>query len=130
MTVLSNEARYHFSDFTRDNYRLLLRLAKRHYAVRTFDDLSDARRFIILRHDVDSSLNAALKMARIEQEEGVVATYFLHLHNVLYNVLERDMTGLVSSILACGHKIGLHFDPSSPVTMICFHGSASSTTSL
>jgi len=101
-----------FSDFTRENYRNLLRLAKDRYVFRTFDDYVDTESFVIWRHDVDTSLNSARKIAFLEADEGIESYYFIHLHNVFYNPLEKEMTDMVREIISKGHRIGLHFDTS------------------
>lgn len=107
---MSDELTYRFADFTRDNYRRLLQLAKQGYPFRLFTDYHDADRFIIWRHDVDHSMHAARHLARIEAEQGVQATYFLQLHSDFYNLLEREIADIVKEIIAAGHHIGLHFD--------------------
>jgi hypothetical protein len=107
---MTNADTYHFADFTRNNYRRLVKLAKEHYVNRTYDDYVDGERFVIWRHDVDFSPQAAVKMARIEAEEGIKATYFLLLHSQFYNALERDVTDCFRTIIGLGHDIGLHFD--------------------
>jgi hypothetical protein len=107
---MTNAERYHFADFTRENYRRLLRLTKQTYLVRSYTDFQAEEHFVLWRHDVDFSVHAARKLAQIEAEEGVVATYFLHLHNEFYNLLEREITACVGDILELGHSIGLHFD--------------------
>ena len=107
---MNNSERYHFSDFTRENYRNLLRLARQTYIFRTYTDFKRDERFILWRHDVDFSVHAARKLARIEAEENVSATYFLNLHSEFYNLLEREITDCVRDILGLGHPIGLHFD--------------------
>ena len=99
-----------FSDFTRKNFRRLLGLAKETYTPRTYTNFKKDERFIILRHDLDTSVEAALKMAKIEYEEGVTATYCLHLHNKFYNLLEAQNTAQIREIQSIGHQIGLHFD--------------------
>jgi hypothetical protein len=99
-----------FDDFTRLNYRRLLNLAKNNYEFRTFDNFSDSSSYVIWRHDVDSSIQSAHKLALIEAEEGVQTYYFIHLHNVLYNPLEKKMSEIIREIMKCGHKIGLHFE--------------------
>jgi hypothetical protein len=111
LTVPQNNCeRYHFADFTRENYRRLLRLAKQNYVFRSYTDFARDERFIIWRHDVDFSMHSARKLAQIEAEESVRATYFLYLHSEFYNLLEREITDCVWAILALGHRIGLHFD--------------------
>jgi hypothetical protein len=107
---VNNAERYHFSDFTRSNYRRLLRLAREQYVFRTFSDYQPDERFVLWRHDVDFSMHAARKLADIEAEEGITATYFLHLHSEFYNLFEKDVVECVKVVAASGHALGLHFD--------------------
>lgn len=102
--------RWHFADFTRENYRRLLRLAKETWTFRTFADFRRDERFTIWRHDVDLSVHAARQLARIEAEEGVRTTYLIHLHSDFYNALEPGIRTVVHEILEMGHALGLHFD--------------------
>lgn len=101
---------YHFADFTRDNYRSLLRLAKRSYTFRGYSDATPSSPNVLWRHDVDYSVHAAHAFARIEAEEGVRATYFFRLHSELYSLLEQPVTRLAREIAEMGHEVGLHFD--------------------
>ena len=105
-----NAQRYHFADFTHGNYRRLLRLAKSKRPLCTHADSRKAQRFILWRHDVDISPHAARRLAQIEAEEGIGVTYFWHLHNTFYNLLERETADIVKEIAALGHGVGLHFD--------------------
>lgn len=100
----------HAHDFTRDNYRKLLQLAKQHYTFTHYDTLDKTQTFILWRHDVDFSMHAARKLAIIEAEEGVSATYFLLLHSEFYNLLESEIVRCVKDIQAMGHHVALHFD--------------------
>ena len=61
-------------EFTYDWYRdFLRRLSAEGYDFRSFDDsLGDGD--VVLRHDIDLSLDAAVKMARIEANAGVEST--------------------------------------------------------
>lgn len=107
---MSLAEQFHYSDFTRDNYRLLLRKAKENYVFRGYTDYRADERFVLWRHDVDISIHAAYKLAVIEAEEGIASTYFLLPHSEFYNLLEAEVAGKVRDILALGHHIGLHFD--------------------
>jgi hypothetical protein len=109
---MSPEKRYYFSDFTRENYKRLVKLAKENYKFCLYPNIEENNRFILWRHDVDFSINAARKLAVIETEENVVATYFLHLHSEFYNVLEKETANHIRSIISYGHSLGVHFDPS------------------
>ena len=97
-------------DFTRAEYRRLLRLVKTKWPFQVYGELDRGSRFVLWRHDVDFSLHSALALARIEAEEGVRSTFFLHLHSQFYNLLEPGMRTLAREIISLGHHIGLHFD--------------------
>lgn len=108
---MNNAEKYHFADFTRANYRRLIRLAKERFLFRKYSDFEKQEVFVLWRHDLDTSPHAARKLALIETEEGIRATYFLHLHNIFYNLLEREIVDCVMEIVSYGHDLALHFDP-------------------
>lgn len=107
---MKNSEKYFFNDFTLANYRKLIIEAKKAYKFYDFFNFNLDTNFIILRHDVDGSMHRAFKMASIESELGVKATYFLLLHSEFYNLFEKDISNLVKKIRDLGHDIGLHFD--------------------
>jgi hypothetical protein len=63
---------------------------------------------LYLRHDVDLSLDAALRMARIEAELDVTATYFLMTGSVFYNLDSKEGEAAITELRALGHRVGLH----------------------
>jgi len=104
---------YHFDDFTESKYRDIIRQARQKWKFLMFPDFSANYDWkCIWRHDIDYSVHRALQMAKTEVELNVHSTYFLLLHSEFYNLLEHDITRLISEILEMGHKIGLHFDAS------------------
>ena len=107
---MTNAERYHFADFTEDNYRHLLRLAREQYTFRRFNDLDRKERCVLWRHDIDFSPQRGARLAEIEAEERVQATYFVLLRSRYYNLFEKDVTDSVRRIIAHGHTLGLHFD--------------------
>ena len=107
---MSNAERFHFADFTRENYSRLLRLAQRTYVFRTFTNFSAGERFVLWRHDVDFSPQSAVRLAEREADAHVTATYFVSLHSDFYNLLEREVTGCIRTIIGLGHDVGLHVD--------------------
>jgi hypothetical protein len=98
-------------DFTEAAYRELLKTARGRYAFRPFAAALTMADGILWRHDIDMSPHRALALARIERDEGVTASYFVHLHSNFYNVLETDVVAKLKEVAALGHEIGLHFDP-------------------
>jgi hypothetical protein len=98
-------------NFTYDAYIKFLRLLKQNFRIVPFCEATDdACSFLILRHDVDASLEAALKMAKIEHELGIRSTYFVLFSYKFYNLLERDDLATLREISKLGHEIGLHYD--------------------
>jgi hypothetical protein len=67
---------------------------------------------VVLRHDIDMSITAAVRMAGIEAELGVKSHYFVLLRTEIYNALSRDGLAGLQAIVTLGHDIGLHFDAS------------------
>ncbi len=108
--MTANAEKFRFDDFTRENYRRLLDLAGSNYAFRIYHNFDPQERFILWRHDVDFSPQAAMKLAEIEAAEGVQSTYFVCLHSEFYNLLDADCTRCVKACLSLGHDIGIHFD--------------------
>lgn len=60
------------------------------------------------RHDVDASLEAATKMAQLEQELEVSATYYLMIDSPFYEPADAFVIGQI--IQAMGHEVGWHLD--------------------
>jgi hypothetical protein len=106
---MQNKDKYLFSDFTLNNYKQLLNLALGNYQFCDFTNIKDGKS-IILRHDVEYSVSIAGRMAKIESDLGIQSTYFLQLHSVFYNPLDKDVFFTVKNILDSGHHLGLHFD--------------------
>jgi hypothetical protein len=63
---------------------------------------------LFLRHDIDLSLDAALRMAELEAELGVLATYLLMTESVFYNLASSEGAAAVARLRELGHRVGLH----------------------
>jgi hypothetical protein len=63
---------------------------------------------VLLRHDVDLSLEAALELARLEQAAGARATYFLMTESVFYNLDSELGRETLRELRSLGHAVGLH----------------------
>jgi len=63
---------------------------------------------LILRHDVDLSLQAALELASFETERGVSATYFLMTEGEFYNLDSARGVSALQTLRELGHGVGLH----------------------
>lgn len=109
---MTNREKYQFDDFTLDNYRRLIELAKEKgfQFILHKDEFVPERKDIIWRHDVEFEPDIALKMAQIEHDLGVQATYFFQLHSPYYNLFDEHYSKVFHQINELGHHCGLHFD--------------------
>ncbi len=98
----------HTCDFSYRHYIETLKSIKNSHKFSFFNSASSND--VILRHDVDSSLIAALKMAKIENELDVQSTYFILFHSEFFNIFDVESSKIIHEILDLGHQIGLHYN--------------------
>ena len=96
------------TDWTLDGYRELLAAALEGGYTPVHFETEPDKGMIYVRHDVDLSLDAALRMARLEADLGVAATYFLMRSSVLYNLASEEGRATLAELRTLGHRIGLH----------------------
>ena len=94
--------------FDLGHYRELLRAAQTGGYRWAFFDAEPEDGDLILRHDVDLSLDAALRLAELEAEEGAAATYFLMTESVFYNLGSSEGRDAIDRLRELGHRVGLH----------------------
>jgi hypothetical protein len=73
-------------------------------------DLNSDAPTILLRHDVDLDLAAAVKMGAIENRRGITSTYMVMTTSPFYRLEESRSVAHLSELQAMGHEIALHFD--------------------
>ena len=90
------------------HYRDILQAAQAGgYRFKPFGE-SPERGDLFLRHDIDLSLDAALQMAEVEAELGVLATYLLMTESVFYNLASSEGADAIARLREFGHAVGLH----------------------
>lgn len=100
-------------NFSFKHYFEVLKYAKKNYLLGTISEFSrikTKKKFILLRHDVDFSLDHALVFAQKEAKEKIFSTYFILLSSPFYNALSDDGIEKIQKISRLGHEIGLHYD--------------------
>lgn len=104
----------HICEFTLKHYRWLLEQAlASSFTVLPLgesQELAPGKKQLILRHDIDFSVEDAYRMALLEHQMGVRATYCVLLHSPTYNIGERASYEGIRGIHALGHEIALHYD--------------------
>jgi hypothetical protein len=94
--------------FDLEHYRELLRAARAGGYGFAFFNRDPQAGDLLLRHDVDLSLDAALRLAELEHEEGAAATYFLMTESVFYNLASKEGRQAIERLRDLGHRVGLH----------------------
>jgi len=95
-------------EFSLDHYRVLLEAARSggyHWSTYAQEPQPGD---LLLRHDVDLSLDAALRMAELEAEVGARATYFLMTQSVFYNLGSSEGRRALNRLRELDHGVGLH----------------------
>lgn len=96
-------------DFTLSIYKRYLEAIKNSFSlILRIDELflSDPKpdRFCLIRHDVDRKPTNALKMAKLENEVGINASYYFRAKPKVFNV------AIIKEIENLGHEIGYHYE--------------------
>ncbi len=93
---------------TLDEYKNIIKKANRVIMVKDAINTTDG---LILRHDVDESLDFAYELYKLEKEIGVKSTYYILLTSDLYNPFSFKNKKIIREMHQNGFEIGLHFDP-------------------
>jgi hypothetical protein len=94
--------------FSLEHYGGLMDAAKAGGYRFAFFDAEPESGDLLLRHDVDLSLDAAVRLAELEAEAGVAATYFLMTQSVFYNLASPEGLRALNRLRELGHGVGLH----------------------
>lgn len=98
-------------DFTYKEYVNLINLLKRkNYQFTNYKEYKNTDQPVIFRHDIDNSLEKAVELARLENENNIQSIFFILLSTDFYNIFSKKSNDMIKEIINLGHEIGLHFD--------------------
>jgi hypothetical protein len=98
--------------FSYNEYRNIINLVREHIPIVDFSEVNEkTKKFCVLRHDIEFSIDRAYKLAKIEKELGITSTYTVQVRNNTYNALSEKNIDLIRKIKDLGHHIGLHQNP-------------------
>jgi len=95
--------------FKYENLKKFLVLLRDNYPIMSFRDCRSNG--VLLRHDIDFSIEKAYRMALVEKMCGVKSTYFVMMSSYTYNPFAEENRRMLRKIILLGFEIGLHFDP-------------------
>ena len=98
-------------EFTYDAYsNMIIKLKDKGYSFSGYEESYKFSKCVILRHDIDYSIDKAVELANLEYKLGIKSTYFVLLSSPFYNIISNPIAERLRKISALGHDIGLHFD--------------------
>ena len=95
--------------FSYEDYKEIIRIIQSTGRYMDYQHALNSDRFIIMRHDVEYSVERAYELARVESSMDFNSTYFFQWTNNSYNILSRKNKDLITDMHERGHCIGLHF---------------------
>ena len=100
------------NNFSLKYYRNMLEKAlNKGFIISSFKNYdSKNKKTIILRHDIDFSLNSIKEIAQIEKDLNITSTFFFRLHSPNYNIYASNTFKILQDLKNKNHEIGLHFE--------------------
>lgn len=95
--------------FSFEDYKEIIRIIQSTGRHANYEDALGKDKFIIMRHDVEYSVERAYELARVEQSMDFISTYFFQWTNNSYNILSRRNMDMIRDMHERGQHIGLHF---------------------
>lgn len=89
---------------------LLLGFLRSGYSMVSYDAVARDRADLVLRHDLDFSIERAMPLAAVEHALGVKAHYFILVGSRFYNIFVPESRRMIRRLIELGHAVGLHFD--------------------
>lgn len=95
--------------FSYDDYKEMIRIIQSTGRQAGYREALHRERFIIMRHDVEYSVERAYELSKVEESMDFTSTYFFQWTNNSYNILSRKNMDMLKDMHERGHEIGLHY---------------------
>ncbi len=95
--------------FSFNDYREIIRIIKESGRYATYEEALHKDEFIIMRHDVEYSVERAHALSKVEESMDFRSTFFFQWTNNSYNILSRKNRDILTDMHERGQNIGLHF---------------------
>ncbi len=95
--------------FSYSDYRDIVKIVKETGAACDYKTAIGRDRFVIMRHDVEYSVERAYAMSKVEESMDFTSDYFFQWTNNSYNLLSKKNMDMIRDMHERGQNIGLHF---------------------
>ena len=95
--------------FSYNDYREIVRIIQSTGRQASYKEALTKDSFIIMRHDVEYSVDRAYALAKVESSMDFTSAWFFQWTNNSYNLLSRKNRDLICDMHERGQNIGLHF---------------------
>lgn len=95
--------------FSFEDYRKIIDIIKSTGRYMGYKEALGSDKFILMRHDVEYSVERAYALAKVEESMDFTSSYFFQWTNNSYNILSRKNMEMVRDMHERGHIIGLHY---------------------
>ncbi len=95
--------------FSYDDYREIIQAVKDSGRAKKYPEALGSDEFVIMRHDVEYSVERSYQLSLVETEMDFSSTWFLQFTNNSYNPFSRTTKEMLKRMRENGHTIGLHF---------------------
>lgn len=95
--------------FSYDEYKEIIRIIKSAGLQKNYKEALYADKYIVMRHDVEYSVERAHALSRVESSMDFTSAFFFQWTNNSYNLLSRKNRDMICDMHERGQGIGLHF---------------------
>ncbi len=95
--------------FSYDDYKEIIRIIKSTGHASSYKKAINQDEFIIMRHDVEYSVERAYELSKVEESMDFTSNYFFQWTNNSYNILSRRNMDMIKDMHERGQHIGLHY---------------------
>lgn len=95
--------------FSYDDYKEIIRIIKSTGKYADYKQAMGRDRFVIMRHDVEYSVERAYQLSKVEESMDFTSTFFFQWTNNNYNILSKRNMEMIKDMHERGQTIGLHY---------------------
>lgn len=95
--------------FSYEDYKEIIRIIKSTGRASSYKKAITQDEFLIMRHDVEYSVERAYELSKVEESMDFTSNYFFQWTNNSYNILSKRNMDMIKDMHERGQHIGLHY---------------------